>query len=57
MSELRADVANALYWDLAIPRYGVTAEVGHGLVPPCRGWSNRLIKGPARRRSCVGYPS
>ena len=32
MSELRADVANALYWDLAIPRYRVTAEVNHGLV-------------------------
>ncbi len=32
MSELRADVANALYWDLAIPRYRVTAEVDHGLV-------------------------
>ena len=32
MSDLRADVANALYWDLAIPRYRVTAEVDHGLV-------------------------
>ena len=32
MSGLRADVANALYWDLAIPRYRVTAEVDHGLV-------------------------
>jgi osmotically-inducible protein OsmY len=32
MSDLRADVANALYWALAIPRYRVTAEVDHGLV-------------------------
>jgi osmotically-inducible protein OsmY len=32
MSDLRADVANALYWDLTIPRYRVTAEVDHGLV-------------------------
>ena len=33
MSDLRADVANALYSDLiTIPRYRVTAEVDHGLV-------------------------
>ena len=32
MADLRADVANALYWDLAIPRYRVNAEVDHGLV-------------------------
>ncbi len=32
MSDLRADVANALYWDVAIPSYRVTAEVGRGLV-------------------------
>ena len=32
MSVLRAEVANALYWDLAIPRYRVTSEVDHGLV-------------------------
>jgi BON domain len=32
MSDLRADVATVLYWDLAIPRYRVTAEVDHGLV-------------------------
>ena len=32
MSDLRAEVANALYWDLAIPRYRVTSEVDHGLV-------------------------
>ena len=32
MSDLRADVANALCWDLTIPRYRVTAEVDHGLV-------------------------
>ena len=32
MADLRADVANALYWDLAIPRYRVSADVEHGLV-------------------------
>ena len=32
MADLRAEIANALYWDLAIPRYRVTAEVDHGLV-------------------------
>ena len=32
MSDLRAEVANALYWDLAIPRYRVTSEVDHGSV-------------------------
>ena len=32
MSDLRAEVANALYWDLAIPRYRATSEVDHGLV-------------------------
>jgi osmotically-inducible protein OsmY len=31
-ADLRADIANALHWDLAIPRYRVTAEVDHGLV-------------------------
>ena len=32
MSDLRAEVANALYWDLAIPRYRVTVQVDGGLV-------------------------
>jgi osmotically-inducible protein OsmY len=32
MSDLRAEVANALHWDLAIPRYRVTADVDRGLV-------------------------
>ena len=32
MSDIRAEVANALYWDLAVPRYRVTAEVDHGIV-------------------------
>lgn len=32
MMDIRAEVANALYWDLAIPRYEVTVEVDHGLV-------------------------
>ncbi len=32
MSDLRAEVANALYWDLAIPRYSVVAQVDGGLV-------------------------
>jgi hypothetical protein len=54
MPDLCAEVANALYWDLAIPRYRVTADVVHGLVT-LQGWSSAPTS-PARRRSCVGYP-
>jgi len=32
MADIRAEVANALHWDFAIPRHRVTAEVDHGLV-------------------------
>jgi osmotically-inducible protein OsmY len=32
MTNLQTEVANALHWDLAIPRHRVTAEVDHGLV-------------------------
>jgi osmotically-inducible protein OsmY len=32
MSDIRGEVANALYWDLAVPRDRVTAEVDGGLV-------------------------
>ena len=32
MSDIRAEVANALYWNLAVPRYRVTAEVDGGVV-------------------------
>lgn len=32
MSDLRAEVANALYWNLAIPRNRVTVQVDGGLV-------------------------
>ncbi len=32
MSNLRDDVMNALYWDLAIPQYRVSVEVDRGLV-------------------------
>ncbi len=32
MKDLRAEVANALYWDLAIPRYRVIAQVDGGMV-------------------------
>ena len=30
--DIRAEVANALHWDLALPRHRVTAEVNDGLV-------------------------
>ena len=30
--DIRAEVANALHWDLAIPRHRVTAEMNGGLV-------------------------
>ena len=32
MSDIGAEVANALHWNLAVPRYRVTAEVDGGLV-------------------------
>ena len=32
MTDIRAEVANALHWDLAVPRYRVTADVDHGVV-------------------------
>lgn len=32
MPDVRAEVANALYWDFAVPRNRVTAEVVGGLV-------------------------
>lgn len=32
MLDIRAEVANALYWDFAVPRHRVTAEVDGGLV-------------------------
>ncbi len=47
MADLRADVANALHWDLAVPRYRVTAEVDSGLVT-LRGVVER-----AYQRSCA----
>ena len=47
MSDLRAEVTNALYWDLAIPRYRVSVEVDRGVV---------TLKGAVERayqRSCA----
>jgi len=32
MADVRVEVSNALHWDLAIPRYRVTAEVKNGEV-------------------------
>ena len=32
MFDVRAEVTNALYWNLAVPRYRVTAEVDGGVV-------------------------
>jgi osmotically-inducible protein OsmY len=32
MREMRTAVANALHWDLAVPRHSVTAEVDGGWV-------------------------
>jgi osmotically-inducible protein OsmY len=32
MTDVGAEVANALHWDLAIPRHRVTAEVDAGVV-------------------------
>jgi osmotically-inducible protein OsmY len=32
VADLRAEVANALFWDLAVPRHRVTAQVESGVV-------------------------
>jgi osmotically-inducible protein OsmY len=32
MADVRVEVANALHWELAIPRHRVTAEVDDGVV-------------------------
>ena len=32
MADIRAEVANALHWELAIPRHRVSAEVKGGVV-------------------------
>ena len=32
MTDVGVEVANALHWDLAIPRYRITAEVESGVV-------------------------
>jgi osmotically-inducible protein OsmY len=32
MGDIRADVANALHWNLAIPRHRVTAKMDGGVV-------------------------
>lgn len=32
MTDVHAEVANALHWDLAIPRHRVTAKVDDGVV-------------------------
>lgn len=32
MADIRVEVANALHWDLAIPRHRVTAKVDGGVV-------------------------
>ena len=32
MADIRAEVANVLHWDLAIPRHSVTAKVDGGWV-------------------------
>jgi len=45
--DLRAEVANALFWDLAVPRHRVTAQVESGVV---------TLKGVVERpyqRSCA----
>ena len=47
ITDLRADAANALFWDLAVPRHRVTAQVDYGVV---------TLKGVVERpyqRSCA----
>jgi osmotically-inducible protein OsmY len=47
MADLGAEVANALHWDLAIPRHRITAEVDAGVVT-LRGIVDRTYQ-----RSCA----
>ena len=47
MADLRADVANALYWNFAVPRNRVTADVDRGVV------TLRGVVGRAYQRSCA----
>ncbi len=53
MPDISAEVANALYWDLAIPRYEVTVEVDRGLVTLHgrveRGYQRACAEADARR--------
>ncbi len=53
MADIRAEVANALHWTLAVPRYSVTAEVNDGLVT-LHGVVERALQQSARRRSYGG---
>jgi len=49
-------VANALHWDLAIPRDKVTAKVDDGVVT-LNGSSSGPISAPAPKRWCAGFPA
>ena len=57
MSNVRAEVANALHWAVAIPRHRVTADVDDGVVT-LHGISLKgLTSGPTPKRSSVTCPA
>ncbi len=53
MLDVRSEVTNALFWDLAIPRYRVTVEEDRGLVTLQgkveRGYQRGCAEADARR--------
>ena len=68
MKEMRTAVANALYWDLAVPRHSVTADVDGGWVilqgvverayqKSCAEADVRQVKGVIGVRNDIGVRS
>ena len=55
MLDIRAEVANALHWDIAIPRHRVTAKVDGGWVT-LQGVVEWRTRGPSPRRTCAECP-
>jgi hypothetical protein len=55
MSDIRAEVVNALYWNLAVPRYSVTAEVD-GAVVTLHGVVERAYERSSAEATVRGVP-
>ncbi len=55
MADIRAEVANALHWTLAVPRYRVSAEVEDGLVT-LHGVVERAYQKSCAEATALGVP-